>query len=402
MRITSLEARSYLLPLDPPFSAAWDPVPRAAFPETIVIVNSDEGVNGSCGGAPVPDLAMLERLLVGVDPTDTAAVFGICETVDFHGGRNWTVEVAVWDLLAKAAGQPLWRFLGGDINRGGGPDALPRHRGGGRDALPSHRGGGSDALPRDRFRAYASSGETLGPNERAERLLEWQQQGIAAAKIRFHAPDWRDDLRVVEQCRAAVGSGFDLMVDANQGWRMPGDLTPRWDLATATDCARTLSDLDAYWLEEPLDTHAVDDYFRLREKTSIRIAAGEMVRSLPESRRLLAAGGVDVIQNDVVLAGGITGCRAVADWAKDAGAVWSPHTWSTGYGLVANLHAALAMSTGEYLEIPYDPPAWSVDRRDFMLPTTIDIDSGGYVAPPAGPGLGIEPDLEALERWRVA
>lgn len=369
MKISSLEARSYQLPLDPPFAAAWDPIPRTLFPETIVTVRTDEGFTGNCGGAPVPDLATLERLLVGLDPTDTTAVFGICETVDFHGGRNWTVEVAVWDLVAKAAGQPLWKFLGGET---------------------------------DRFRAYASSGEPVEASERAERLLDWKQQGITAAKIRFHAPDWRDDLRVVEQCRAAVGSDFDLMVDANQGWRMPGDLAPRWDLATATDCANALADLGVYWLEEPLDTHAVDDYSRLREKTSMRIAAGEMVRSLPESRRLLAAGGVDVIQNDVVLAGGITGCRMVADWAKAVGAEWSPHTWSTGFGLVANLHAALAMSASEYLEVPYDPPAWSVARRDFMLPTTIDIDRDGYVSAPAGNGLGIEPDFEALEKWRVA
>jgi L-alanine-DL-glutamate epimerase-like enolase superfamily enzyme len=369
MRITSIESRSYVLPLDPPFAAAWDPVPRAAFPETIVTVRTDEGITGNCGGAPVPDLSTLERLLVGLDPTDTNPVFAICETVDFHGGRNWTVEVAVWDLIAKAAGQPLWKFLGGE---------------------------------RDRCKAYASSGERVDASERAERLLEWKQRGIGAAKIRFHAPDWRDDLRVVEQCRSVVGPDFELMVDANQGWRMPGDLTPRWDLAMAADCAAALSELNIYWLEEPLDTHAVDDYFRLRESTSMRIAAGEMIRCLPESRHLLTAGGVDVIQNDVVLAGGITGCRAVAGWAKAAGADWSPHTWSSGYGLVANLHAALAMSTGEYLEVPYDPPAWSVDRRDFMLPAGIDIDRDGYVAAPAGPGLGVEPDLDALERWRVA
>jgi L-alanine-DL-glutamate epimerase-like enolase superfamily enzyme len=369
MRITSIESRSYALALDPPFAAAWDPIPRRSFPETIVTVCTDEGVTGSCGGAPVPDLATLERLLVGLDPTDTTAVFATCETVDFHGGRNWTVEVAVWDLVAKAAGQPLWKFLGGE---------------------------------RDRFRAYASSGERVDPHERAERLLEWKEQGIRAAKIRFHAPNWRDDLTVVEQCRVAVGPDFDLMVDANQGWRMPGDLASRWDLATATDCASALVDLGVYWLEEPLDTHAIGDYSRLGEKTPMRIAAGEMVRCLPESQHLLMVGGVDVIQNDVVLAGGITGCRTVAGWATAAGAEWSPHTWSTGYGLLANLHAALAMSTADYLEVPYDPPAWSVDRRDFMLPSVLEIDRDGCISAPPGPGLGVEPNFDALEQWRVA
>ncbi|MGH8928475.1 MAG: mandelate racemase/muconate lactonizing enzyme family protein [Acidimicrobiia bacterium] len=368
MRITSLETRSYRLPLDPPFSAAWDPKPRTSFHETILIVNTDAGVGGFCGGAPVPDLALLERLLVGEDPTDTERIHGICETVDFHGGRNWTVEVAVWDLIARAADQPLWEFLGGD---------------------------------RDRLLAYASTGERVSAAERSARLVAWKEAGIGAAKIRFHASDWREDLKVVERCRAELGHDYVLMVDANQGWRMPGDLRPRWDLTTAIDCAAALADLGVYWLEEPLDADSIDDYARLREKSRVRIAAGEMVRTFSDSRRLLDAGGVDVIQNDVVLAGGVTGCRRLVGRAEEMGAVWSPHTWSTGYGLVANLHVALAHSTGDFIEVPFDPPAWTVDRRDFMLPVPVEIDQQGYVSPPPGAGLGVEPDFGSLEKWRI-
>lgn len=369
MRITSIEARSYLLPLDPGFEAAWDPETRIAFPETIVTVKTDEDVNGFCGGAPVPDLELLERLLVGVDPTDTERILGVVESVDFHGGRNWTVEVAVWDLLGKAAGQPLWRLLGGTT---------------------------------DRFRAYASTGERVTTEVRVERLVKWRDTGVGAAKIRFHDPDWRQDLKVVEAARVAVGEGTDLMVDANQGWRMPGDLTPSWDLTTATECAHALGALGVYWLEEPLDTNAIDDYFRLRNASPIPIAAGEMVRSLSATRHLVESGAVDVIQNDVALAGGIGGCRRVAEWALSAGIIWSPHTWSTGYGLLANLHAALAWSGSEYLEVPFDPPAWSPERRDYMLPLLLELDSEGFLVAPPGPGLGVEPDFVALEQWRVA
>lgn len=369
MRITSIEARSYLLPLDPPFLAAWDPQPRISFAETIVTVSTDEGVTGSCGGAPVPDVDLLERLLVGIDPTDTERILGVVESVDFHGGRNWTVEVAIWDLLGKAAGQPLWKLLGGST---------------------------------DRFRAYASTGDRISPDVRAARLARWQDEGIGAAKLRFHHHDWRKDLKVVEAARQAVGDDMDLLVDANQGWRMPGDLTPRWDIATASECARALAGLGVYWLEEPLDTSAIDDYVRLRDSSPLPIAAGEMMRSLSESRRFVESGAVDVIQNDVVLAGGIGGCRRVAEWALAAGIVWSPHTWTTGYGLLANLHAALAWSSAEYLEVPFDPPAWSAERRDYMLPGPLDLDSEGFIVAPSGPGLGMEPDLVALERWRVA
>lgn len=365
MKITSLEARTYRLPLERPFLAAWDPVPRTDFSETIVIVNTDSELAGYCGGAPVPDLALLSALLSGVEATDTGTVFGVCETVDFHGGRNWTVEVATWDLVARSRGLPLWKALGAVT---------------------------------DRFRAYASTGERLGAAERVDRLVGLHEGGIAAAKIRFAHEDWRQDLKIVEAARATLGDSMELLVDANQGWRMPGDLTPRWDLDQALACARALAEMNVYWLEEPLDTADLDGYRRLRDQVDVRIAAGEMIRSLAESRRLVDV--VDVIQNDVVLAGGVHGCDEIATWAREAGTVWSPHTWSTGYGLLANLHVALAWSDAGFLEVPMDPPGWPAEVRDFMLPEQLQLESGWLVAPP-GPGLGVEPDLAALEKWRV-
>lgn len=96
MRITGIEARVYRYPLDPPFPAAWDPVPRTEQEATVVFVHTDEGVTGiASGGDGLPDRALLERLLVGVDAMRSEAVREICETVDLHGGRPWAVEVAV-------------------------------------------------------------------------------------------------------------------------------------------------------------------------------------------------------------------------------------------------------------------------------------------------------------------
>jgi L-alanine-DL-glutamate epimerase-like enolase superfamily enzyme len=69
--------------------------------------------------------------------------------------------------------------------------------------------------------------------------------------------------------------------------------------------------------------------------------------------------------------------------------------------LLANLHVALAFSTARFIEVPYDPPGWSPARRDFMLPKPLEIAPDGTISPPRGPGLGIEPDFDALERWRV-
>jgi len=191
------------------------------------------------------------------------------------------------------------------------------------------------------------------------------------------------------------------MVDANQGWRMPGDLEPRWDVATAAQCARALEPVGVYWLEEPLPAEDVDGYAALRGRTDLRLAAGEMVRSSHEARDLIVRGGIDVIQTDVVLAGGFSGCRRVAALAGLCGRTWSPHTWSNGYGLVANLHLALAVSTCPFVEVPYDPPGLPAERRDWLLPQPVEIAADGAIAPPPGPGLGVTPDFDALEQWRV-
>ena len=368
MKIASLETRSYRYPLEPPFSAAWDPEPRRFQDATVAIVRSDDGVEGYASGDALPDREVLERLLVGRDISDTDAVHGIVETVDFHHGRNWIAEVAVWDLLGRARGEPLWLLLGGT---------------------------------RERILAYASSGELVTPEERARRCLSLRDAGIRAVKLRLHSTDWRQDLPVLEAVRDAVGGGLELMVDANQGWRMPGDLTPRWPVATALAFARELERLDVFWLEEPLPTEDLAGYAELAGATDIRIAAGEMVRTWAEARDLVERGGVDVVQPDVVLSGGVAGARRVADLAVENGRWWSPHTWSNGYGLLVNLHVALAFSTCPYLEVPLDPPAWSAERRDWLLPVTLEIADDGTIAPPPGPGLGVVPDFDALEQYRI-
>ena len=367
-RIAAIEVRRYAFPLDPPFQAAWDPVPRTAAEASLVIVRSDDGLSGYASGDHLPDAALLERLFVGLDPLRTEVVRELCETVDFHGGRPWTAEAAVWDLAARELDVPLWRLLGGRS---------------------------------DRLYGYASSGEPVDAEERARRVAQLHERGVKAVKLRFHHPDWRRDIELVERVREEVGADVELMVDANQGWLMAGDRRERWDVATASQCARALEPLGVYWLEEPLRTDDVDGYATLRRRTTLRIAAGEMVRGAFEARDLIVRGGVDVIQPDVVLAGGLGGCRRIAALADLHGRAFSPHTWSNGLGLLANLHLALAVSTCPYIEVPLDPPGWTPARRDWLLPAPLEIAADGTIAPPPGPGLGVEPDLDALEGYRV-
>jgi L-alanine-DL-glutamate epimerase-like enolase superfamily enzyme len=369
MRIAAVETRRYRVALDPPLRAAWDPEPRAAQEATVVLVRSDDGLTGVASGDDLPDRERCERLLAGADPLRPEVVRELLETVDFHGGRPWTLEAAVWDLAGRALGQPLWRLLGGRS---------------------------------ERLLAYASTCEPAGPEERARRCAALRDAGFRAVKLRFAAADWRDDVEVVEAVRDAVGRDLEVLVDANQGWRMPGDRRPRWDVPTAAAVARELERLDVYWLEEPLRTDDLDGYAALRRRTGLRLAAGEMVRSAGEARDLVLRGGVDVVQADAVLSLGLAGCRRLAALADLCGRAWSPHTWTNGVGRLVNLHAALALSTCPFVEVPYDPPAWSPGRRDWLLPAPLEVAPDGTVAPPPGPGLGVDLDLDALEPLRIA
>ena len=368
MRLASIETRAYRLPLDPPFFAAWDPDPRTHLDATLTIVTADNGSTGSASGDALPDRAVLERHLRDLDLPDPGAVHDVCRTVDFHGGRPWTCEVAIWDLVGRVTGEPVWRMLAGR----------------------------NEALT-----AYASTGERADPEERVRRCIALRDAGWRAVKLRVGAERPGEAAEAVAAVRAAVGPEMAIMVDANQGWRMPGDRRPPWDVSTAIELARALEPLGVHWLEEPLPCADVEAYTELRRATAMRIAAGEMVRTEHEARDLIVRGGVDVIQCDVVLAGGIEGCRRIAELADAHGSSWSPHTWSHGHGLLANLHAALAFSSCPFLEVPYDPPGWTPGRRDFPLQTPVEV-TDGMLERPAGPGLGAAPDLDAIERWRTA
>ena len=135
MRIASIETRRYRVAFDPPFRAAWDPVPRTGQDATLVIVTADDGTQGfASGDASARRGRAARRSSSASTRVRTEVVRELVETVDFHGGRGWILEVAVWDLVGRALDTPLWQLLGGRS---------------------------------ERLLAYASSGELVAPEERA-------------------------------------------------------------------------------------------------------------------------------------------------------------------------------------------------------------------------------------------
>jgi D-galactarolactone cycloisomerase len=350
-----LERRS--IELDPPFHAAWDPEPRRSFEATLVLVETDEGVTGIGSGDTMDGFERYEHLFVGQDPLAIERHVAVLETITFHAGRYWPLEAALWDLAGKAAGKTVAELLGGQL---------------------------------DRLPAYASTGEQRSPDERSESALRLREEGFRALKLRIDRTRLDEGFAAVEAVREAVGDSMEIMVDLNQGWRMPGDIGPALDFDAVASVAARLRDLGVFWLEEPLPRDDVKGYAALRQDGGLRIAGGEMARTTAELEAFEAADGLDVYQPDAVLSVGLLRERELAERVTARGHSFTPHTWTNGIGLLANLHLTAGVGGGPYLEFPYDPPGWRPDRRDFMLAEPIRVDPEGFVTVPNRPGLGVE------------
>jgi L-alanine-DL-glutamate epimerase-like enolase superfamily enzyme len=236
----------------------------------------------------------------------------------------------------------------------------------------------------------------------AEVAESYLTQGFTAMKIRFQRGHWRDDIRALEAVRVRVGNRLTLMVDCNQGWRMPWDTAAPWSFKDALQVARELERLGVYWIEEPLHRGDRAGMRRLREAVDVRIAGGEMTRELHEFRDLIVEGALDVLQPDAALVGGITGLRRVAYMAQEHGLVFTPHTWTNGMGVMANAQLTAALADAPWLEFPFDPPEWDLDRRDYMLAEPVRVDGEGFLVLPDEPGMGLSLDEDRLARTRLA
>ena len=356
------------LPLDPPFYAAWDPEPRSSFEATIVRVETDAGLVGVGSGDTMDGFDDFVSLFVGRDPVAIGRHARALETVSFHAGRYWPLEAALWDLLGQACGQPVAALLGGALS----------------------------GVP-----AYASWGSLRDPGQRAQDALALVEEGFRAVKVRI-APERADEgIGVVAAVRDAVGDRLEIIVDLNQWWRMAGDVGPRLGPAGARRIVERLRSYGVLWVEEPLPGEDLRGMHDLRSQTGVRIGGGEMARTFDELMRAFEADALDVFQPDAVLALGISGARTLADLALRRNRWFTPHTWTNGIGLLANLHVCAGVGGGPFLEFPYDPPGWTPARRDFMLASPVAVARDGLVRIPDAPGLGVQLDEDAVAFYSV-
>ena len=358
MKITGIRFERSDLDLDPPFFANWDPIPRKKFHATLTIVETDGGVIGYGAGDDMGGFDGYEKFFIGKDLFNIQEHVRTLETISFHGGRYWPVEAAIWDAMGKALNTTVATLFGG---------------------------------AQKSILAYASTGAVMSAERRAESAKQLRAQGFKAMKIRVPQSDLDLGIQTLTAIREAIGNDMEIMVDLNQAWRMPGDTRRPLDLTAAMRFIDAAADHGVYWVEEPLPMEDIDGLKRLRGR-GVRIAGGEMVRTLPEILRLIEEDALDVYQPDVVLAAGLERSRLIAGLVAQRNHIFTPHTWSNGYGLMANLQVTAGLGGAPFIEFPYDPPTWAEDRRDFLLEKPITCDSDGLLHVPTDSGMGVEPN----------
>ena len=373
MKIESVKATLLKVPYPLPFEAAWEPgVIRNDRDVTVVRVQSDSGLVGwgASGFDQAEDInALAAPHLIGQD----AFAFERHARVTRYAKGAWIVEMALCDLVGKAAGLPLARLWGGYT---------------------------------DRIPAYASIVAAKSPAERADDALALLERGYRAIKLRAHAPTVAEDVAMVEKVRAAVGDRMEIMVDANQAGaasgpiKHPGDPIV-WDYDRALTTARAYEQLGVYWLEEPLPRYDLKAIARLTDAVDLKIAGGEGNVGLHEFYWMLDAGAYDIIQPDAATCEGVWQLRKLAAACERAGKLFIPHHGANGIALAAHVHLQASVPNSPWLEYIIDPPWRTIESYQQLygvMREPLLIGADGCVPVPPGPGLGIDVDEAAIAR----
>ena len=346
-----------------PIRAAWN---------LLVRVETDEGIVGWGECSPMNNRLVeahiehaLARLTVGRDPFDVEAIVErmFIETYKVAGQSMAMavsgIEIALWDIMGKAVGQPIYKLLGGAY--------------------------------RKRIRMYASSmSREITPAEEAKRLAGLvEKQGFTAVKVRVgQVFGFDEDARpgrsreLVREVRAALGDGVEILVDGNSGFSAP----------RAIQLGRELERHNVFHFEEPCPYWDLDSTAKVAKALDLPVAGGEQDWELTRFKEMLEKEAVDIVQPDVIKAGGFLACKKIAHLAEAFGVVCTPHQ-TQPLGTVANLHLAASTPNCRYSQ------EYNIERHPLMdtlfTEPVLEVKEG-HLTVPEGPGLGVEINEEAL------
>jgi L-alanine-DL-glutamate epimerase-like enolase superfamily enzyme len=388
MRITAVEtiALSYPMPYALTYARGRYQTRDALL---VKVLTDEDGLHGwgesAMWGGPhsVTATAIADEiapLIIGEDPRRPEFLWEkVYQSTYYHGRKGLVIaalsgiDIALWDIIGKVAGQPLWRLFGGF----GQP-----------------------------LSTYASAGyyrDDYGPAELAADVTQARQAGYRGYKMKIgNIPQvvhggvlgdvparlrFDDDIARVAAARNALGPDLNLMVDANTS------LSTRM----AMRYAEAMVAFNIRWFEEPTEPENVEGCAAVARHTRIPVAGFETETGKLQFARLIDAGAVQVVQFDVVQVGGFTEARKIAAYAQMHHLPVTAKNYSTAVSTAATLQLLYALPNGDYFECDQDPNA----LRDELAASPLYRMQDGLVTPIDGPGLGITIDEQALARWRV-
>lgn len=366
MKITDIQAIPLSIPLNETDPASIE----GGWTDNHVLVKvfTDEGITGygeALATAPMTTSAFIEEGLkpriLGENPMHIERLWHLMYFHSYGYGTKGistqaisSVEIALWDIIGKYRNIPVYEMIGG--------------------------------LCRDKIKVYASMARYPTPDDLATHALRCVEQGFTAIKLHMREDKGDDTIKYVEAVRQAVGPDITLMVDAHSAW------SPR----QAVEKTRQLEQYDIYWLEEPI--WPVDDYDGLayvRDRSNIRIAAGESEYTHYGFKEMITKRAVDVVQPDAIIQGGIMELRKIFALAEAWNLQISTHSYYTGPGMAATIHLSLSNMRSEFVEIRQLPP-----KESFIQPSLRPEE--GYVTVSDKPGLGVEIDEEVVSKYAMS
>lgn len=342
----------------------------------LVEVETDQGVTGigEAFGNPLVTreyFRMLEPMFVGRSIFDFDHVEARVRNAIYHLGVGnqltsclAAINVALWDAMARGFGVRVCDLIGG--------------------------------CGATRFPAYASTGFfSDDPARQLEHMMaEAASHPYAGAKIKI-GRGIRSDVERVKLAREALGPDKLLLVDINGAYTAD----------VALECARAIEPFGIHWIEEPLPPGDFRGYAELRLRSPIPLAAGEAHHTVRDFRALIDGRCIDIVQPSIPGVGGITEAKRIVALAHAQNLRVAPHVWGGAVGLATACHFLAALPATPHTEHPPHPAMLEYDMSDNELrtkllkkPLTL---ADGHILLPEGPGLGIELDREAVERYRV-
>lgn len=334
---------------------------------TYLVLETDEGLTG-IGEARVLGkthtvteyLKDAQRHFVGHDPFDVEALYRRMTLFDFgkpgevvHTGLA-LVEMACWDIIGKACGQPVYRLLGGKV----------------RDTVPAYANGWYtvERKPED----FALSAQRV--LDRGYKAMKFDPFG--SGDLELTRPEFHRSIDLIEAVFTVTRGRAQIMLE------MHGRFAPH----QAREIARAVEKFEPAWIEEPTRPGDVPALKSVRQHTSLPIATGERLYGMPEFRELFALGLCDVVQPDITQCGGILETKKIASVAEMHSVMTAPHNVGGIVSTMAALQLCLTLRNGKILEHFNDFADEGIKRAGTNYPEVVD----GEFRAPSLPGWGIE------------